>query len=45
MESSIEEQESLKVFTLKNGLFTIKATEDTQIIILKGKIKNIEKIG
>ena len=45
MESSIEEQEPLKVFTLKSGLFTIKTTEDTQIIVLKGKIKNIERIG
>lgn len=45
MESNIEEQKPLKVFTLKNGLFTIKTTEDTQIIVLKGKIEGIERIG
>lgn len=45
MESKIKEEEPLKIFTLEKGLFTIKATENTQIIVLKGEIKNIERIG
>ena len=39
-----QKEEKPSVFILKNGLFTIRTSENTKIAILDGQLKSIERI-
>ena len=40
-----QKEEKPSIFILKNGLFTIRTSENTKIAILDGQLKSIERIG